>query len=1357
MNLTEPEKRLVTRLLQLPADERDAALAEACRADTALGGRRAVLAAALAAAAAPPVQRSADEAVSILEAALEPLAEDTPGARIGPYRLLEKIGEGGFGSVWMAEQTAPVRRRVALKIIKLGMDTEEVIARFEAERQALALMNHPNIAQVFDAGATDSGRPFFVMELVRGVAITRYGDENSLPTPARLNLFITVCQAVQHAHQKGVIHRDLKPSNILVTLHDGVPVPKIIDFGIAKATGRQLTDKTLFTQFHAFLGTPAYTSPEQMEMSGLDVDTRSDIYSLGVLLYELLTGRPPFDPDALARSGLEAMRSTIRESDPPRPSARLDTLPVAERTTVAQRRGTDAARLSCLLRGDLDWIVMRCLEKDRTRRYETASALAHDVEHHLANKPVAARPPGRLYRLGKFVHRHRVGVAAGAAIMLSLVGGLIASSVLFVRERAAHRRAVASEQAESLLRRQAEESRFAAAKRAAVIALEVADRHLADGKVAEGLAYLVHAARFDPRHPVIAPRLASVLASGQFLLPEGEPLQMGAGLMALQFTADGRHLEILSESGALAAVDLDSGQTRRGSLPTAVNLRTSFGSDSRRLGILGRDGVVRIIDRATFRILREIRFEQRPLTLWNFDERVAKLLVVLEDRTTALVDPDTGEIRPLARQDDPANPASLLVDRHGGRWMVGRVPPDRLEVRDMETGKLLHVGTVGERMISAVVSNDGTRLAALTASEGTPPHCLLHVWSLPDLRPLAAAVPVTVAMGGSIDAYVKFSSAGDRLLVWGPGGRQVYDAATGRPVGPGFRGSPALGLAHASFLPGGKRLAATVEGGIQIIETDTGAPLTPVLAHPGPIRQMSFWSGDLLLTTCSDGFARLWDIATGRLIAQPVVQDETGIVATLSRDGTRLIVGTAGGAVHRFRVEHRAIRPIVLPRRTDAPMPARFLSGSPARFLWLGAEHARVIDVASGRDVAGGFEYPEPIGGIRGGRGGPAVADDFGSMVVRTRRSDRWQAWHLGPRGVERVVPLENSPAGDTWVCLSPVGDTVALIAEADASTIRFWDLQTGKTVGQPIVSGAGFYTSNAHIGGFSPDGRHFVAGANDGRVTVCDVATGRQTLQLGPMRESRFKFVGYSPDGSRIGTAQAALGDVQLWDPLSGRPVGPVRRFGSTMSNAGFSHDGSQFVACPTGRPVSVWHSRDGTAATDLPVRSGARSARFSPDDRRIITSSNETAGIWHATTGLPETESMRHSGRVVTGTFSPDGRFLCTEVAQSATAPTSFCLWSVPPAGGDVPVPEWLLQLATIYAGKRIDDAGKCVDAPVAAARLDELRRELVALPRDAPFTDWGRWILDDQPDRPIAPGFTITPAEADQLAANLNAAAP
>ncbi|MBI3848903.1 MAG: tetratricopeptide repeat protein [Verrucomicrobia bacterium] len=411
-----------------------------------------------------------------------PLLAEKPGDRIGHYKLLQQIGEGGCGIVYMAEQEEPVRRRVALKIIKLGMDTRNVIARFEAERQALAIMDHPNIAKVLDAGSTErpltrpsdtlspaggegrgegavhsqlstpnsqlsAGRPYFVMELVRGVKITSYCDQQKLSTRQRLDLFIPVCQAIQHAHQKGIIHRDLKPSNILVTEQDGAPMPKVIDFGIAKATTDQrLTDKTLFTAFEQFLGTPAYMSPEQAGLGGLDIDTRSDIYSLGVLLYELLTGHPPFDLEGLRRSALDEILRVIRENEPPRPSTRLTTLTEQELTTVAQRRQIESAKLPNLLRGDLDWIVMKALEKDRARRYESANGLAMDIQRHLANEPVVARPPSAAYRFQKLVRRNKIAVAATSAVAAALIIGLGVSTWMFLKEKADRQRALASEQ-----------------------------------------------------------------------------------------------------------------------------------------------------------------------------------------------------------------------------------------------------------------------------------------------------------------------------------------------------------------------------------------------------------------------------------------------------------------------------------------------------------------------------------------------------------------------------------------------------------------------------------------------------------------------------------------------------------------------------------------------------------------------------------------------------------------------------------------------------------------------------------------------------------------------------------------------
>jgi eukaryotic-like serine/threonine-protein kinase len=354
---------------ELPPEDRPAYLTRVCAADQALR-KRVEQMLALSAEAEAFMTDSPDEASKDQTPDREPantiklnFPDEGIGQKIGRYKILEKVGEGGCGVVYVAEQTEPVRRRVALKVIKLGMDTKQVVARFEAERQALAMMDHPNIAKVLDGGATENGRPYFIMELVRGIRITDYCDQASLPTKDRLGLFIQVCQAIQHAHQKGIIHRDIKPSNILVTLNDGVPVPKVIDFGIAKATEGRLTDATVYTQLNQFIGTPAYMSPEQAEMSSLDIDTRSDIYSLGVLLYELLAGTTPFDAQELMSLGIDAMRKTIREKEPVRPSTRLATLQGDELTTAAKRRAVEAPKLIHQLKGDLDWIVMKCLEK----------------------------------------------------------------------------------------------------------------------------------------------------------------------------------------------------------------------------------------------------------------------------------------------------------------------------------------------------------------------------------------------------------------------------------------------------------------------------------------------------------------------------------------------------------------------------------------------------------------------------------------------------------------------------------------------------------------------------------------------------------------------------------------------------------------------------------------------------------------------------------------------------------------------------------------------------------------------------------------------------------------------------------
>src|SRR6266481_3027622 len=422
--------------LDLPLSERAAHLERACAGDEKLRQRVEGLLLTHDQAGGflerPPVEMA-------IGSRLGAFAGEKPGDRIGRYKLLRQIGEGGCGVVFVAEQEEPIHRLVALKVVKPGMDTNSVMARFEAERQALALMDHPNISHVFDAGATESGRPYFVMELVEGIKITDYCDRHSLPINPRLKLFIQVCDAVQHAHQKGIIHRDIKPSNILVfSKPDGTPVPKVIDFGIAKATtGQQLTDKTIFTATDTLIGTPAYMSPEQAAFANVEVDTRTDIYSLGVLLYELLTGTTPFDARELLKAGLDEVRRVIRHEETVRPSTRLSAMKLSEVTDVSRRRHAEPPALIREVRGDLDWIVMEALEKDRTRRYKTANGLALDVERYLANEPIAARPPSKLYKLEKQVLRNKLLFIGIGVIALLLVVSLIVVSGLLARERRA--------------------------------------------------------------------------------------------------------------------------------------------------------------------------------------------------------------------------------------------------------------------------------------------------------------------------------------------------------------------------------------------------------------------------------------------------------------------------------------------------------------------------------------------------------------------------------------------------------------------------------------------------------------------------------------------------------------------------------------------------------------------------------------------------------------------------------------------------------------------------------------------------------------------------------------------------------
>lgn len=1315
-----------------------------------------------------------------LEPKLPP--EHQAGDRVGRYRLLERLGEGGFGVVFLAEQEGLVQRRVAVKVIRLGLDTREFIRRFEAERQALALMDHPNIARVFDAGATDRGRPYLVMELVRGVAITTYCDECQLALPARLELFAGVCSAIQHAHQKGVIHRDLKPSNILVGLEDGRPVPKVIDFGIAKATRDPLTDETRFTQIHTLIGTPAYTSPEQMEMGARDVDTRSDIYSLGVLLYELLTGCQPFERAALQGAGFDEMRRTIREVEPPRPSVRVSALGAAQRAEIAARRNIEPGKLSSLLGSDLDWIVMRCLEKDRARRYETANGLALDIRRYLENEPVVARPPSRAYRWRKFIRRHKTGAAAASAVLGSLVAGLITAGILLVRERAARDRALVAERAESLLRQQAEEGRELESVRASRTARDLSRQFFDQGRVADGLAYLVHAARKDPGNPTIAPQLASAITSHNFLLPVGEPLPFPASVAYVGYLEQGRKIAVYCEDGTIGFIDSTTGEQVRTKLPAGLS-KGGVLLAGRVVVVRGLDNVIRVIDPGSGHIQREFTFDQ-PLLFpmaRNADDPI--VLVSFADQPVVVVHAISGRLRTLPFKRLPTSKLELSAN---GRWLTRSEHPYRdFELWDLETGECRATRELPAALYQIAFNLDGTRLVAMHDAlpgqySGAKP---FRVWSVPDAQPLTETLISGNRVVGNPPHVLTFSPDGRWLNIAIGDGQQVFDTATGAKVGPriatGILSSPLnADRSRAVSLVGGngslgpfsgpmfcgtpdRPLLITgtgLEGRKELVVRDvrTGEPVLPALSHEFGIHDLRLSDdGNTLFTFDGNGSARLWDLRTGRLKAEPgFSQQIPGLVSAMSPDGRDVVLSGADGLVYRLRVGGGAAQALILPRRPPW-MPVGFLPGATPRLLWLKGDRAEVLDVASGQKTSSGFRFPEPLQGGTFGRGF-ALRSDLRFLVGQTVRGP-WQAWELDRGGIHASVTLEGASASNGKAFFSVEAEIVALIFDDQPQSVRFWNLRTGKPVGATLHHLTSISIDDTlSPAGFSADGRRFVVGSIGGVMKVWDPFAGRELSQWQPSRGRRGIEAALSADGTRVITRDS-WGEAQLWDAISGRPTSPVLPETGPVEGVKFSPAGDRLLTRSIHGVARVWDGRTGAALSDPMTHPGysIRAGAFSPDGRRVATGAADwTARIWDARTGQPVTEPMVHGSRVVDCGFSTDGRFLWTDEVGVGKELTRFCVWSVPPESGGAPAPEWLLQLATICATKKVDETAHVIDVPEVLGQLADVRRRLAALPDNAPYVEWGRWFLSESDARPIAPGFTITPQMAAKLAADLTA---
>jgi WD40 repeat protein len=1021
--------------------------------------------------------RAADSAGDFLEGPPDEfLADEKSGDQIGRYKLLEQIGEGGCGTVYMAEQEDPVRRRVALKIIKLGMDTRSVVARFEAERQALALMDHPNIAKVFDGGATKTGRPYFVMELVRGVPITRFSTDAKLSTNAQLHLFAQVCQAIQHAHQKGIIHRDLKPSNILVTVNDGAAVPKVIDFGIAKGIGQRLTDKTLFTHFHSFIGTPAYISPEQAEMSSVDIDTRSDIYSLGVLLYELLTGRTPFDAEKMMRSGLDEMRRTIRDDQPVKPSRMLARLP-------SPTTGPALDPQSKLLSSDLDWIVMKCLEKDRARRYETASALAIDIQRHLNHQAVTARPPSAVYLFQKFAQRHRAALVALATVVVALLVTLLtlaASNARIHREQYKKDEALASARASEV---RAREQLFVSLKNEGKALRN--SRQI--GQRLESLAAIEEAARIRA-----APELRDIAIAAMALADiERGPGWQASYPGARSFVYDSlyqRYAEFEPE-GTIIIRDVPSGQdlrrleAGRGSKFQSV---FAFSQDGRFLACLGDNEKLSVWDwEPRESVLNSGPANCSTLTFSHDNRRVA----VGHESWISLFDLNTGhEIR---RWQTHGRAHSIELDPGGRRLAVGYSGSDVVSIFNPEDGAhVTDLRTCPGSMTTVAWHPDGNLLAA----GGSDPR--IQIWDVNARRKLSV-------LEGHFEHVTKviFHWSGEMLLsaswdgsvrLWQPSpGRLLMQLPVAGWYGISAENNRWMGVVSAT------NFQAQLWGIVPSQEYRTF--LNNFAEGESALREGEISpDGALLALGATDGL-RMWDIAQGREIASLRLGDTTS--ALFRNDGRELWTCGAEAGLRRWPIETNTqvegglrlgpSREIALPFA-----PARMAKGRDDRTLAVvgtDAGQCLLLDLVTESIRFANMEHLD--GGFI------AVSPDSERLASGGWHSDHVKVWN-GRTGKLVKELASNRPS---LVFFTP--DNRELIVSRNKEFI-FHHLNSLE-VSRRIEREIGLYPG--HVA-FSADGKMMALEIAPGQIHLKDFASGRTVAKLEDPNGDRSTWISFSP-----------------------------------------------------------------------------------------------------------------------------------------------------------------------------------------------------------------------------------------------------